>query len=237
MNRPWWRMAAGVAAISIVAAGALAVWVLVRPRAPEDRLAGASELVSRVAASVAVDHSSLVAGQAIVDFGVGSQVRLVRVRIVDDLRLSVSLTSDVDLELAAAPRACLVGPDSAPDDAGLSSPCWGQPDLGQALASELATSLEGRLTLVAGQPIRLSIDLERGDERCDYPPGQWRLEVSLEPIVDGLSAGTHSLQDVAFTVPFAADDALVAVPGSRYCGLANLVFKEQGEPAIVTPQR
>jgi hypothetical protein len=236
VTRTWRRAAAGVSTVAVVALAALAVWTLTRPRSPEEPLAATRELVSRTTVSVAVDGSSLLAGRAIADFGVGAEVRLVRVRIVDELRLSIRLASDVDVGLGAAPRGCLVGPYSAPDDAGLSSPCWGEPDFGASLAARLAASPEGRPRLVGGQPVDLIIDLRRGDLRCDYAPGQWRLEVSLEPIVDGVSAGPVELPDVAFTIPFAADDRLVAVPDSRYCGLAETIYMEQGEPAIVDSQ-
>jgi hypothetical protein len=82
----------------------------------------------------------------------------------------------------------------------------------------------------------VAIELSRGEARCDYAPGQWRLEVSVEPIVDGASAGLIDLPTVEIAIPFSPDDVVIEVRPSRYCGLAETIFKEQGEPATSTPR-
>jgi hypothetical protein len=148
----------------------------------------------------------------------------------------VRLASDVDVELATALTACLVGPYSAPDDAGLSVPCWGEPDLGGALATRLSTSATGHSALLTTRPVDVAVELSRGEARCDYAPGRWRLEVSVEPIVDGASAGVIDLPTVDVVIPFSRDDVVIEVRDSRYCGLAETIFKEQGEPATATPR-
>lgn len=228
-----------IAAIAIVVVTGLVVaaaaWALTRPRSPEERLAAARELAGSITVTVAVADSSLLVGTAIADFGVGKEIRLVRVRIVDELRLSVRVSSDVDVELATDPKACLVGPYSAPDDAGLSVPCWGEPDVGEALAAQLASGGAGRLVLRAGQPATLEVDLRRGAVRCDYAPGAWHLDLSVEPIVDGTSGGLVELPSADLAIPFSSGDVLVQTRDSRYCGLAETIFKEQGEPAIASP--
>ncbi len=196
----------------------------------------ARDLASAIAVTVTVDDSSLLAGRAIADFGIGNEVRLVRVRIVDGLRLTVRLSSDVDVELARGPTACLVGPYSAPDDAGLSIPCWGEPDLGLELAAQLATTSIGQPILRADRPVELVVDLRRGEVRCDYAPGEWRLDASVEPIVAGASAGPVDLSPVEVVIPFGLDDSLVETSSSRYCGLAETIVKQQGEPAIASPR-
>jgi hypothetical protein len=225
-----------VAVVAVGVAAVLATWAVTRPRSPDERLAAARELASRITVTAVVEDSSLLGGRAIADFGVGNEVRLVRVRIVDELRLSVRLVSDVDVELATALTACLVGPYSAPDDAGLSVPCWGEPDLGGALAMRLPTGATGHPALLATRPVDVDVELSRGEARCDYAPGRWRLEVSVEPLVDGAAAGVIDLPTVDVAIPFSRDDVVIEVRPSRYCGLAETIFKEQGEPATATPR-
>jgi hypothetical protein len=231
-----WRRVVPVAVVAVAVAAVLASWAVTRPRSPDERLAAARELASRITVTAVVEDSSLLGGRAIADFGVGKEIRLVRVRIVDQLHLSVRLASDVDVELATALTACLVGPYSAPDDAGLSVPCWGEPDLGGALALGLPTSATGNPALLATRPLDVAVELSRGEARCDYAPGQWRLEVSVEPIVDGASAGLVDLPTIDVAIPFSPDDVVIEVRDSRYCGLAETIFKEQGEPATATPR-
>jgi len=235
VTRPGRRLVA-VAVVAVAVAAVLATWAVTRPRSPDERLAAARELASRITVSAVVEGSSLLGGRAIADFGVGNEVRLVRVRIVDRLRLSVRLASDVDVELATALTACLVGPYSAPDDAGLSVPCWGEPDLGGALATRLPTGATGHPALLASRPVDVAVELSRGEARCDYAPGRWRLEVTVEPIVDGASAGEIDLPTVDVAIPFSPDDVVIEVRDSRYCGLAETIFKEQGEPVTATPR-
>jgi hypothetical protein len=80
----------------------------------------------------------------------------------------------------------------------------------------------------------MAATLRRGDERCDYPPGTWQLEVTLEPLIDGSSVGPLELAPVAVSVPPSAIEPLpLRLFGTRYCGLANAVYREQGEPSVV----
>jgi hypothetical protein len=227
------RLAAGGVAIAAVA---LAVaWIVTRPRSPETRLEAARELVAAVRVNTTAEPASLVAGTAIADFGVGNDVRLVRVRIVDAVQVSVAIETATDVTLAEPLRLCLVGPYSAPDDAGLSDRCWGTPDLGPAVTSRLPTDDAGRPVLRAGQPAHVSVALRRGDVRCDYAPGAWRLEVTIDPLIDGVAGGAIALADVAVDVPFDPGQALRAETATRYCGLAETIYRDQGEPALLTP--
>jgi len=139
------------------------------------------------------------------------------------------------MSLAGSPRVCLVGPYSAPDDAGLTDPCWGEPDLVELLAAQLNGA--GSPVLEPGQPVVVSATLRRGDVRCDYPPGEWRLQLVAEPLVDGQSAGALTVPDVVVRVPFDPATALALLPPdrTRYCGLATVVYQEQGEPPLASP--
>ena len=126
-----------------------------------------------------------------------------------------------------------MGPYSAPDDAGLSDRCWGDPDLGTLLAAQLPTDAAGHPRLSADQPIIVDAALRRGQVRCDYPPGEWTLEVALEPLVNGTSVGPIDLAPVTFDVPWqTADPIPLRLLGTRYCGLANAVYRDQGEPDV-----
>jgi hypothetical protein len=207
------------------------VWLGLAARTPAQRIEAAAELAAGVRLSPTVAGTTLVATQAIADFGIGAEVRLVRVRIVDEVRLDVRIETDRPLTLAGMPRLCLVGPFSAPDDAGLSDRCWGEPDLGTLLAGQLGRDEAGHHTLDAGTTL-LTASLRRGDERCDYPPGRWTLELAIEPVVDGLPTSPIYVPEATFDIPFSAADVLPLVAERRYCGLASAVFREQGEPSI-----
>ena len=150
--------------VVIVAVSAFGLWVA-QPRSAEQRLEAAEQLLAGVTVTATVASSSLAATDATADFGITEGIRLVRVRIVDELDLQVRLESSQDVTLAEAPRVCIVGPFWAPDDAGLSDRCWGAPDLEPVLATHLATDPQGHGVLVAGDPIDLQISLRRGDVR------------------------------------------------------------------------
>jgi hypothetical protein len=147
---------------------------------------------------------------------------LVEVDVIDELALQVTLVSAGELVLAGPPQLCLVGPFPAPDDAGLIDRCWGDPDPGAALAPALPRDAAGHPMLPAGVPVAIDAAIARGEVRCDYPPGEWRLEVVLTPLIDG-----HGWTDVVLPdVPLAVD-ASGLVPSraltrseSRYCGMA-----------------
>ncbi len=187
--------------------------------------------------SATVTSSSLAVTSAIADFGISEGIHLVRVRILDELGLDVRLAADIEVVLATPPRICLVGPFSAPDDAGLSDPCWGTPDLEDALAAHMPADTDGHYLLVAGSPIDVKATLQRGSVRCDYPPGEWQLEVTLNPFIDGLPMGTIEVLPALFTVPLetAGPLPLLGVLETRYCGLASGVYRSQGEPPVASP--
>lgn len=206
------------------------------PESSGDRLRIATEAIGGMRLSAAVVERSLAATEAIADFAIEQDVRSVRVRIVDGLHLEVSIKAPSSITLAGPPRVCLVGPYSAPDDAGLSDRCWGDPDLGTLLAAQLPTDAAGHPQLSADHPIVVDAALDRGETRCDYPPGEWTLELTLEPLVDGTTVGPIDLPPVAFDVPWQTTEPMpLRLLGTRYCGLANTVYRDQGEPDVLTP--
>jgi hypothetical protein len=176
-------------------------------------------------ASVSVTASarptSIVASHAIAD-SLDTGPSLVEIEVIDELALQVTLASATDVVLAGPPQLCLVGPFPAPDDAGLIDRCWGDPDPGAVLAPDLERDAAGHPILRAGVPLRLDATIARGDIRCDYPPGDWRLEVVLTPLVNG-----HGWTDVALPPIPLAVDASGLVPAreltrseARSCGMA-----------------
>ena len=179
-----------------------------------------------------VQVRTIAASAAIAD-ALGSLPGLVPVTVVDELFLEVRLTAARDLILAGPPRLCLVGPNAAPDDAGLIDRCWGDPDPGAALAPSLPRDADGYPILRAGAPVAFEATIGRGDVRCDYPPGDWHLEIVLTPRVDG-----HGWTDVALGDMPLHVDATGLVPGrelgrleSRYCGMASRPVPDDGSPA------
>lgn len=195
-----------------------------------------AEAIAAVKVSASVANRSLVATTAVADFGIEEGVRLVRVRILDDLRLDVRIETDTTIALAGSPVVCLVGPYPAPDDAGLTDRCWGDPDLAALVADQLPTDAAGRPTLEAGQPVVVSAGLSRGDARCDYPPGEWQLEVTLTPVGDGGAAtpAPIELEPIRIDIPPTTDEPLeLFTVGTRYCGIATVVYRAQGEPPVL----
>ncbi len=207
------------------------------PRSTAEREAAATELLAGVRISAKVSGSELAASKALVDFLAENDVRLVRVRVVDELSLELRIETSQAVAFKDAPTFCLIGPFAAPDDAGYSSPCWGAQDLGALLARQLPAEEDGHPTFPAGEPIVLSATVQRGGPRCDYPPGRWLLRVEGDPLVDGLPTGARQLAEVGFDVPWSRTDRLPFLPVGTvaYCGLANTVYREQGEPAIASP--
>jgi hypothetical protein len=225
----------GLFLIVVLGLVAAAAWITLQPRTPEQRAAAATELVAAVQVSATISASSLLATNAIADFGIAGGIRSVHVRIVDGLRLDVRVESLRDIVLAEPPRLCLVGPYSAPDDAGLTDRCWGEPDLAALFSAKVPRDATGHLMLGPGSPIALSVPLQRGTSRCDYPPGTWLLELTMDPLIDGSSSGNREPPAVKLEVPFAGTKPLILVTGSRYCGLAETIYTDQGEPPIATP--
>jgi hypothetical protein len=226
-------IAAGIA-VFVLAGVTLWAWTTLRPRTEQDRIAAATASFDEIAATVSVRDSSLDATQAVADFGIEEGIRMVPVRIVEDLALEVGLETPRDVTLAAAPRLCLTGPFWNPLDAGLSDRCWGDPDLAELLAEAMPADADGRVTLRAGSPVVLQADLARGDERCDYPPGDWLLEVDAEPVVDGVTLPRQDIASVSLTVPLEESGPLPwrANSDTRFCSFTAAVYSRQGEPEI-----
>lgn len=212
-------------------------WAGAPPRSPEQRDEAARDLLAGVRVWLTVVTSSLAATSAFADFGLVSGVHLVRVRIVDQLRLELRIEAGRDVALAGPPRVCLVGPHWAPDDAGLSDRCWGEPDFEALLAAKLAVDGAGHPVLQARTSIVLDAALRRGQVRCDYPPGEWRLDIAADPLIDGSAVGAIDLPDLIIELPCQGTAALPLLPigQTRYCGLADAVYPEQGEPVVSSP--
>lgn len=178
-----------------------------------------------------VTGATLVAGHAIADFGAGKEIRLVRVRMLAEVRIEVRIESPTDVVLAAPPRLCLYGPNAAPDDARLEDRCWGDPDLTALLEPLLPKDPGGRPMLRAGQPIEIAATIRRSAARCDYPPETWVFETVVQPFIGGAAVEPIYHQGVV-EIPYTRDEALPVVERSQYCGLASAVFREQGEPPV-----
>ena len=211
------------------------VLIASRPRSAVERAAVADDLAAGISVGVEVQETDLLAARAIADFGVGADVRLVLVRIVDEMAVELRIEAATDVTLASPILACLFGPDPAPDDAGLSDRCWGDERLALALDAALPADEAGRRHMVAGVPVTVRALVRRGEVGCDYPPGVWRLQLRVDPVVDGVAAGERSARSVAFETPFQPDDRLRLVEERRYCGLASKVYREQGEPIVIVP--
>jgi hypothetical protein len=201
------------------------------PPTPAERAAAAQRLVDSLQVTPTVMGANLVAGHAIADFGVGQDIRLVRVRILDQLKIEVRIQSPTDLVLAAPLRLCLFGPNAAPDDAGLEDRCWGNPDLTALFEPVLPKDPAGHPMLPAGQTFEIGATLLRDAARCDYPPGTWVFETLVQPVIAGVAADAI-YKEGSLEVPFARDEPLRVVERSQYCGLASVVFREQGEPPV-----
>lgn len=217
---------AGVAAL-VLAGVALWGWSALRP-------ATADELFGSIEVTASVDESSLGATQAVADFGVEEGVRMVPVRIVEDLVLELELAADRDVTFAAPPRLCLTGPFWNPLDAGLSDRCWGDPDVNESLRAAMPANPSGTVTLRAGSPVVLRVPIARGDERCDYPPGDWLLEVDAEPVIDGQARPRQDIAMAPITIPWDVEGALSWHDNSdtRFCSFTAAVYTRQGAPQI-----
>lgn len=207
------------------------------PRTADGREALAQRQLGGIRVSTTLTDSSLAATKALVDFLPENDVRLVVVRIVDEIDLELRIEADSEVTFSESPRICLIGPFSAPDDGGFSSPCWGAPEVGELVVAELAANAAGHAVLPRDRVIRIAATVQRVGGRCDYPPGQWILRVEANPLVDGVPMGARRLPDAAFEVPYLGTGALPFIPVSamRYCGLANVVYREQGEPEVASP--
>ena len=219
-------LVAGLAVV-VLAGVALWAWSVLRPPT-------ADELIEGVTVTASVEDSTLGATQAIADFGLDEGIKMVPVRIVEDLVLELELASEHDVTFAAPPRLCLTGPFWNPLDAGLEDRCWGDPDVNDALRAAMPADASGTVTLRAGSPVTLRVPLARGDERCDYAPGDWLLEVDAEAVIDDAVQPRQDIADVPLTLPWDVPGALPWHDNSttRFCSYTAAVYTRQGEPQI-----
>lgn len=207
------------------------------PTASPEASVTAEQLMAGIRVSPTVGLASFVATGAFADLGIDQGIRLVKVRVVDGMNLQLRIEAAHTVAFAAPPTLCLVGPYSAPDDAGLQDRCWGEPDVTSMLQQQLAKNDAGQPLLDAGQPIDLMVKLSRGQVRCDYPAGKWVLELKGQPMVRGVAAEPQWAPEAELDVPLPAPDPLpyLKTDQTRYCGLATAVYLDQGEPEILTP--
>lgn len=231
-----------ISALSVLVSGFVAWRMLAVPSHANQRSAAelevtAGELMAGIRVWINVSDSRLAASKGLVDFMAENDVRLVFVRIVDRLDLEIHIQARQGVTLSEPPSLCLIGPYSAPQDAGYESGCWGTPDIGEVLATALPTDGAGHPMFPAGRAIVFSASLHRGGLRCDYPPGPWLLTVEANPLVDATPMGARQLREIPFDVPWAGSGPLpfLPVPTVAYCGSANIVYKQQGEPRIASP--
>ena len=92
----------------------------------------------------------------------------------------------------------------------------------------------GTVTLRAGTPVAIRMPIARGDERCDYPPGDWLLEVDAEPVIDGQAQPRMDIAKAPITIPWDVPGALPwhDVSETRFCSFTAAVHTRQGEPQI-----
>ena len=199
----------------------------------DDAAAAARELAAHLQVEAHVTRSSNGVIRASADLGIEEGVRAVPVRIVEELTLRLTITTDRDLPFAMPPRVCLVGPFWNPLDAGLSDRCWGEPDLGGLVADALRGGEGGELRLEAGERIDLDATIERGDERCDYAPGEWRLHIDAELRLGGSVLPRVHMADIPLDLPLEpVGTVLPFYPSSetRPCSYIAAVYTRQGEP-------
>jgi hypothetical protein len=192
-----------------------------------------SERPIDLTATISLSQPAFVSAAAFAD-SLETGIRLVRVRILDRVDTRIELRSTGGIALAEAPSLCLYWRDAAPDDAGLESPCWGDPDQSETL--ELLGGPDGSFELGAGESIVVTGSLSRGARRCDYPPGEWILRVTLRPRVDGV-VGEPVYVRTPFEVPYDPAEVVPALSlgETRFCGLASEVVVEQGVPPTAQP--
>ncbi len=230
------RIAGLLVALAIVGMAALGARLLAdrsrQPPTADDPAAIARELAGHVRVEARVSDSSNGVIRASADFGIEEGVRAVPVRIVEDLILRLTITTDRDIVFDTPPRVCLVGPFWNPLDAGLSDRCWGEPDLGRMVTDALRRD-DGALRLEAGDRMSLDATIERGTERCDYAPGEWRLQIDAElrlgetalPRVDVVDIPLDlPLEPVGTVLPFHPNNE------TRPCSYIAAVYTRQGEP-------
>jgi hypothetical protein len=85
--------------------------------------------------------------------------------------------------------------------------------------------------------VTIEAALQRGDERCDYAPGDWLLEVDAEPVVDDVPGTRLDIAKAPISVPFDGDELLALRPTSdtRVCSYGAGVYTRQGDPPLREP--
>jgi hypothetical protein len=184
--------------------------------------------------TVVVRDPSLKATSKPADAGLEEGIHWVDLRIVDEFVIELTLEVATDIVLASPPRLCLVGPFWNPLDAGLSDRCWGEPDLTELVGIRLPRDAAGNYVLAAGSPVGITATIERGDVRCDYPPGDWNIQVALIAAVDGEPGDRVYLPDVPIPIPIQETAPLqyLASRDTRFCSYKQAIFLQQGEPTI-----
>ncbi len=227
---PWIGLLVGAAIVTI----GWSAWVATSaaPGATDDDRAAPNPNI-RVVLSAALVNPRFVATRALTDYGLEIGARYVAVRILSQVQLEVRVLADADVVLADYPRTCLIGPFSMPDYAGLSDGCWGQPDISRLLWAQLPTNGAGRPVLRGGRAVTLSAALERDAGSCDYPPGDWRLEVQIDPFVEGTISRPLDIAPTQLHLLARSPGPLQLVKLTNYCGIANVVYHEQGEPELL----
>ena len=230
------RVAGLLVALVIAGVAALGAALLVdrshTPAVADDPAAIARELAGHLRVEARVADSSNGVIRASADFGIEEGVRAVPVRIVEDLELRLTITSDREIVFATPPRVCLVGPFWNPLDAGLSDRCWGEPDLGRMVAEGLRRD-DGELRVESGDRMSLDATIERGTERCDYAPGEWRLQIDAELRLGATALPRVDVVDIPLDLPLEPVGTVLPFhPNSetRPCSYVAAVYTRQGEP-------
>jgi hypothetical protein len=181
-----------------------------------------------------ISDTKLAAAGAITD-DLEAGVRRVLVRVVDEMDLEIRFEATRPMTLFQPLSLCLVGPYAAPDDAGLSDRCWGEPDVGAVVASAMGSDAGRPIRLEPGDTVVVETTIARGHERCDYPPGDCRLEIAFDPPGPAGQPDDVVFEDVPLEVPWATIEPLPLLDprDSRYCGLAGAVLRDQGEPDVI----
>lgn len=185
--------------------------------------------------AVAVASAATLASAAAFADSLETGIRLVRVRIVDEVEMAVVLLSETGVTLAEPPELCFHWFHAAPDDAGLESPCWGIPDPSPVFAAQMARA-DGTWRLDPGRALSSGVSMRRGGGRCDYPPGDWVLRVRYVPLVDGAAQEPRYVR-APFEVAYDPREIPTRLPVTEtlFCGLASSVVREQGVAPTPAP--
>jgi len=216
---------------ALVVALAWAGWNATQSPAVHDEAADVVSREPRITVTASLVNPRFVATRALTDFGLEVGAHYVAVRILAAVELDVDIRADRDVALGLDSRLCLIGPYAQPDYAGLAEPCWGAPDLGATLRQQLPVDGSGQPILRAGVTVSLRASLMRDPARCDYPPGDWQLELDLSRESEGAVTDLR-IAPVELELQAATIGPLPLIRPTNYCGLANVAYLEQGEPLV-----